>query len=210
MRHGLVAIVSGILGLGLAVEAGAGPPTDQLRRYTDQVVKVLEDPALKGEEQRGERRAAVRKVATEIFDVEETARRALGRHWQARTPAEREEFVQLFADLLERTYIARIDQYGGERIKYVGESIDGANATVRARVVTREGTEIPVDARMLRKGERWLMFDVAIENVSLISNYRAQFDAIIRKSSYGDLVQRLKSKQHEFLKESPPKPRPSS
>src|SRR5437899_7881516 len=94
--------------------AWAGP-TDQLREYTDQVIKVLDDPALA----RQDRRAAVRKIAHEAFDVTETAKRVLARHWQARTPAEREEVTQLFADLLERTYIARINAYGGERIRYV-------------------------------------------------------------------------------------------
>src|SRR6266704_5750949 len=111
--------------------AWAGPP-DQLREYTDQVIKVLDDPALAQQD----RRAAVRKIAHEAFDVAETAQRVLARHWQARTPAEREEFTQLFADLLERTYIARMDEYGGERIRYTGESVDGELAAVRARIVT--------------------------------------------------------------------------
>ena len=131
--------------------AWAGP-TDQLRVYTDQVIKVLDDPALAREN----RRAAIRKLAHEAFDVTEAAKRVLARHWQARTPAEREEFAELFADLLERTYIARLDEYGGERIRYVGESVDGELATVRARIVTRTGTEVPVESRMVRRGERWL------------------------------------------------------
>jgi phospholipid transport system substrate-binding protein len=174
--------------------AWAGP-TDQLREYTDQVIKILADPALA----RGDRRAAVRKIAHEAFDVTETARRVLARHWQARTPAERDEFTQLFADLLERTYIARLDEYGGERIRYVGESIDGELATVRARIVTRAGIEVPVESRMVRRGERWLIYDVLIENVSLVANYRSQFDRIVRSSSYEELVRRLKQKRDEFL-----------
>jgi len=174
--------------------AWAGP-TDQLREYTDQVIKILDDPALV----RGDRRAAVRKIAHEAFDVTETARRVLARHWQARTPAERDEFTQLFADLLERTYIARLDEYGGERIRYVGESIDGELATVRARIVTRAGIEVPVESRMVRRGERWLIYDVLIENVSLVANYRSQFDRIVRSSSYEELVRRLKQKRDEFL-----------
>jgi phospholipid transport system substrate-binding protein len=177
-----------------AAPAWAGP-TDQLREYTDQVIKVLDDPALA----RGDRRAAVRKIAHEAFDVNETARRVLARHWQTRTPAERDEFTQLFADLLERTYIARLDEYGGERIRYVGESIDGELATVRARIVTRAGIEVPVESRMVRRGERWLIYDVLIENVSLVANYRSQFDRIVRTSSYEELVRRLKQKRDEFL-----------
>ena len=183
-----------MLSLLAGAPAWAGP-TDQLREYTDQVIKILDDPALA----RGDRRAAVRKIAHEAFDVTETARRVLARHWQARTPAERDEFTQLFADLLERTYIARLDEYGGERIRYVGESIDGELATVRARIVTRAGIEVPVESRMVRRGERWLIYDVLIENVSLVANYRAQFDRIVRSSSYEELVRRLKQKRDEFL-----------
>jgi len=183
-----------LLSLLVGGPAWAGP-TDQLREYTDQVIKILDDPALA----RGDRRAAVRKIAHEAFDVTETAQRVLARHWQARTPAERDEFTQLFADLLERTYIARLDEYGGERIRYVGESIDGELATVRARIVTRAGIEVPVESRMVRRGERWLIYDVLIENVSLVANYRAQFDRIVRSSSYEELVRRLKQKRDEFL-----------
>jgi phospholipid transport system substrate-binding protein len=180
----------------VAVPAGAGAPTESVKEYTDAVVKVLEDQSLKAVD----RRAAVRKLATEAFDVQETARRALGHHWQQRTPAEREEFVQLFADLLERTYINKIDFYGGEKLKFTEEKVDGDSAVVRAKVTTKQGTDVPVEARMHKKSERWLIYDVAIENISLISNYRAQFDRIIRTSSYGDLVKRLRN-QGEFLQE---------
>jgi phospholipid transport system substrate-binding protein len=178
--------------------AWAGP-TDQLREYTDQVINVLDDPALA----RQDRRAAVRKIAHEAFDVAETAQRVLARHWQARTPAEREEFTQLFADLLERTYIARMDEYGGERIRYLSESIDGSLASVRARIVTRNGNEVAVESRMNLRGDRWLIYDILIENVSLVANYRSQFDRIVRSSSYDELVRRLKTKRDEFLNESP-------
>ena len=181
--------------------AWAGPPTDTVREYTDAVQKVLEDPALRKED----RRASVRKIAAEAFDVNESARRALGPHWQQRTPAEREEFVQLFGDLLERTYIAQIDLYSGERIRFTEERLDGNLAIVRAKLVTKQGTEVPVEARMNRKGERWLIYDVAIENVSLISNYRSQFDRIIRQNSYPELVKRLRSRG-EMLQEKDAKP----
>ncbi|HYS17193.1 MAG TPA: ABC transporter substrate-binding protein [Candidatus Binatia bacterium] len=181
-------------------------PTDQLREYTDQVTKVLDDPSLA----RQDRRAAVRKIAQEAFDAAETAQRVLARHWQSRTAAEREEFTLLFADLLERTYIARMDEYGGERIRYLGESVDGNLASVRARIVTKNGTEVAIESRMNRRGERWLIYDVIIENVSLIANYRSQFDRIVRTSSYEELVRRLKTKRDEFLNESAPRARGSS
>ena len=181
--------------------AWAGPPTDTVREYTDAVQKVLEDPALRKED----RRASVRKIASEAFDVNESARRALGLHWQQRSEAEREEFVQLFGELLERTYIAQIDLYGGERLRFTEEKLDGNLAIVRAKLVTKQGTEVPVEARMNRKGERWLIYDVAIENVSLISNYRSQFDRIIRQNSYPELVKRLRN-HGEMLQEKDPKP----
>ena len=114
-----------VIALSVRGYAWAGPPTDQLHAYTDQVLKVLENPALT----LPERRAAVRTLAAEAFDVSETAKRALGPHWQQRSPAERDEFVTLFANLLEQTYISRIDEYGGERIRYVGEQVDGDRAT---------------------------------------------------------------------------------
>lgn len=194
------AVAAGLFLASLPV-AWAGPPTETVREYTDAVQKVLEDPALRKED----RRASVRKIAAEAFDVNESARRALGLHWQQRTQAEREEFVQLFGDLLERTYIAQIDLYSGERLRFTEEKLDGNLAIVRAKLVTKQGTEVPVEARMNRKGERWLIYDVAIENVSLISNYRSQFDRIIRQNSYPELVKRLRTRG-EMLQEKDPKP----
>jgi phospholipid transport system substrate-binding protein len=176
----------------------AGVPTDILKTNIDKVIKVLEEPALKGRVK--ERRTAVRKIAAEIFDVDETARRSLARHWQARTPAQREEFVQLFGDLLEVTYISKIEQYGGEKIIYLGDSVEGEQATVRTKLITKQGTDIPVDYRMLKKGgDKWMVYDVVIEGVSLVSNYRTQFNKIIQTSSYEELVKKLKTKQEELI-----------
>ena len=178
--------------------ARAGQPTDQLSTQIDGVLKVLENPELRKESKARERRTAIRKIANDIFDFGETAKRSLARHWAQRTAAERDEFVQLFADLLERSYISRIELYGGERIAYVGETIDGDQATVRTRLTTKEGTDIPVDYRMLKRGGKWLVYDVIIEGVSLIANYRAQFNKIIRTASYEELVKKMRSKQEEF------------
>ena len=173
--------------------AWAGAPTDQLRGRVDRVLRVLEDPQLKPETRAVERRASVRAIVAEIFDFRELSQRALGPHWQGRTPSERDEFIQLFANLLERSYIDKIELYSGaERIQYTGEMLDGDQvATVRTRIVTKQGTEIPVDYRMRRIGDRWLVYDVAIEGVSLVANYRAQFNRIIQRSSYKGLVEQL-------------------
>ena len=206
MKKLLVILLIAIFALSGGAYAWAGLPTDQLRAYTDQVLKVLENPALT----LPERRAAVRTLAAEAFEVSETAKRALGPHWQQRTPAEREEFVKLFANLLEQTYISRIDEYGGERLTYVGEQIDGDRATVRARIVTKKGGEVSVESRLLRKEDRWLIYDVLIENISLISNYRSQFDRIIRTASYEDLVKRLKTRTELPNGKEPHAPRPTT
>ena len=189
----------GVLGLTLIVgtsapAAWAGVPTDQLRGSIDKVLKLVGDPAGKRDTPR-ERRAALRKIADDIVDWDETARRSLGIHWQQRTPAEREEFVRLFADLLERSYMSKIELYDGEKIGYAGDTIDGDQATVRTKLVNRHGNEMGVNYRMLRRdGDRWKVYDVEIEGVSLVANYRTQFNNLLRRSSYPEVVRVIKAK----------------
>jgi len=173
--------------------ARAGAPTDQLKASVEQIVKVLENPGLRSEARSQERRAAIRKEAEGVFDFTETAKRALGRHWQALAEKDRQEFTSLFTDLIERAYISKIERYSGERIAYAGEAVDGGLATVRTRFVTKQGTEVPVDYRMQQRGDRWLVYDVSVEGVSLINNYRTQFDKIIQTSSYAELVRKMKA-----------------
>src|SRR5947207_12420561 len=175
-----VVVLALALVAGAVAPARAGAPTDQVREYTDAVVRVLEDPALKAEDKKPERRAAVRKIASEVFDVQETARRALGPHWQQRTPQQREEFVQLFAELLEQTYISKIDFFGGEKLRFTEEKVDGDNAVVRAKVMTRQQTEVPVEARLLRKTDRWLIYDMRIQSITLFGSCRARRDPTCR------------------------------
>ncbi len=179
-------------------DALAGPPTEQLRTEIDRVVKTLDDPALKGDAKTLERRTRVRAIANDIFDWAETAKRSLARHWQPLSDVQREEFVKLFGDLLERSYISKIELFGGEKILYVAESVDGDQAVVRTKIITKQGTDVPIEYRMLRRGDRWLVYDVVIESVSLISNYRTQFNKIIQTSSYQELVKKMKTKQEEF------------
>ena len=200
-RRGFALAVVVLAAAVLGSPAWAGTPTEQLKSQIDLVLKVLDDPDLKKENRARDRRASVRRIANDIFDFSETAKRSLARHWQSRTPAEREEFVQLFGDLLERSYISKIELYGGEKIGYIGESMDGDLATVRTRIVTRHGSDIPIDYRMHHLGSRWLVYDVSIEGVSLIANYRTQFNKIIQTSSYAELVKRMKTKQEEFLED---------
>lgn len=182
--------------LGGAVEAGV--PTDQLRGATDRVLKVLQDPELKQPAKAEARRRQIRAIADEIFDWQETGKRALARHWQGRSPNERQEFSALFADLVERSYISKIEQYSGERIVYGGETVEGDQATVRTKLITKSNTEIPIDYRMQKEGDRWRAYDVVIEGVSLVGNYRSQFNRIIVQSGYDVLVGKLKAKQGEL------------
>jgi phospholipid transport system substrate-binding protein len=190
-------LLTSMLVLLVAGDASAGPPTDQVRGSIDRVLKILSDPELKKEAKTAERRAMVRTVANEIFDFSEISQRSLARHWTARTPAERQEFVQLFGDLLEHSYISKIETYSGEKIQYAGEVPDGDQAVVKTRIVTKQGIEIPVDYRMFLKADRWRAYDVNIEGVSLVSNYRTQFNTVIQRTGYPDLVTKLKAKQAE-------------
>src|SRR5262245_59290529 len=160
-RRALVAAVL-LLCLLPCREGWAGAPTDLLRTQIDRVLKTLDDPELKKEGRARERRVAVRRIAEDIFDYNETAKRSLGRHWQSRTPAERKEFVDLFANLLERSYLSKVELYNGEKIVYLGDTMDGEHANVRTKLITRQGTEIPVDYKMVRQGERWIVYDVII------------------------------------------------
>jgi phospholipid transport system substrate-binding protein len=198
MRRLAVLGLTAALALAAGSAAVAGPPTDQLKATIDQVLQILTDPALKQPGKAEERRAKIRAIANEVFDWQEIGKRALARHWQARSPQEREEFSKLFADLLERSYVGKIEAYSGEKILYGEETVDGDQATVRSKLITKSGTQIPIDYRMQKVGDRWRVYDVLIENVSLVGNYRSQFNRIIQQSGYADLVQRLKTKQEEL------------
>jgi phospholipid transport system substrate-binding protein len=186
--------ISVVLFVAFATVAQAGEPTDQLKTHVDEVLKVLGNPALRTPDKIEERRDVIRKVANQIFDFEETAKRALGPHWAARTPAERQEFVALFTDLLERSYVTRIEQYGGEKVTYASDQVTGDQAIVKTRIVSKTGTDIPVDYRMYKTSSGWRVYDVNIEGVSLVSNYRTQFNKIVQTESYQALVDRLKSR----------------
>jgi phospholipid transport system substrate-binding protein len=176
-----------------ATAAGTGAPTEQLRSRVERVVTILEDAQLKTKP--AARRAALRTAASDIFDFTEITRRSLGRHWQTATPAEREDLVALMTALLERSYLGRIEQYSGERIVFAGETAEADLATVRTRLVGKGGVETPVDYRVYKAGERWLVYDVSVEGVSLVANYRAQFNKILQTSSTQGLVERLRGKQ---------------
>lgn len=176
----------------------AGEPTQQLKQTIEEVTSILKNQELKSPEKIKERRGAIRKAVGARFDFQEMSQRSLAIHWKQRTPEERKEFVELYSDLLEKTYINKIEGYTDEKVEYTGESIEGDYAVVKTVIVTRR-LEIPMEYRFLKKGDKWLVYDVVIEGVSLINNYRNQFNQIIRSGSYQDLVKRLQEKKEESL-----------
>jgi phospholipid transport system substrate-binding protein len=176
--------------------AGSVRPLDLVKSSVAQVLAVVQSrPA--AEDKNGQRRAEIRRIAAELFDFNEMARLTLSRHWSAQAPREQEEFVRLFSDLLERSYLSTIENYAGERITFLGESVTGSYAQVRSRITTDRRVEISIDYRLIKRGDRWMAYDVVLEGVSLVSNYRSQFNAIVRTSSFGELMTRLRDKQIE-------------
>ena len=191
--------------MALAVLAGppstdAASPTETLQTFFASANTILQsaDP-LRGLEAP---RRGIRQLVDQVFDYQEAAELVLGPVWQTRTPAERTEFVRLFADFLERGFVAMIGSKAsvaaGVSVQYLGEFIEGESATVATSVLTRNGGDLPVEYSMLRWGDRWMVRDVVIEGVSLIANYRAQFIRVIRASSYAGLIARMRGDGDEL------------
>ena len=174
-------------------------PTEQLKTQLERVLKVVQDPEIKQGGRAVERRA-VRKIAEQIFDFGDTARRALARHWAQRSAAEREEFVAVFTDVFEHAYLSKVELLQGDRVAYLGDSVEAGVATVRTQLTTKQGSQLDVDYRMQQRGSsgRWMVYDVLIEGVSLVDNYRNQFNSVIQRSSYQELVRRLKAMQGQL------------
>jgi phospholipid transport system substrate-binding protein len=183
-----------VLTVACSISAFAGEPTEVIRKTTDKIIAIVKDPALQGPEKKRERERLIRAAAEEIFDKEEMSMRTLARHWRERTPAEKKEFMELFEDLLEKTYIDRVEGYSGEKVVYEGERVEGNYALVKVDIMTKQQTKIPVLYRLKKKKAGWLVYDLSIEGVSLVNNYRTQFNSIIMRSSFKDLIEKLKEK----------------
>lgn len=175
-------------------KANAGEPTDQVKETVDVVIEILNNKELSKPEKINERRLNIREAVQKRFDFEEMAKRSLALHWKKRTPQEQKEFVVLFTDLLEDAYIRKIERYGDEKVVYTDERTEGAYAVVRTKIITDKEVEIPVDYKIFKKGQKWEIYDIVIEGVSLVNNYRTQFNQIIRSGSYEELVKKLKKK----------------
>jgi phospholipid transport system substrate-binding protein len=190
---GIAISVAWLLVAESAVASPAVGPSEAVEAAVARVLSIAQDGQAAGAPV-ADRSGEIRRIAGEMFDFDEISRRALSQHWQALPPEEQAEFVTLFRDLLERSYMAQIEACGGERITFVGESIEGNFATVRSKVVTRRGTEIPLDYRLHVRDGRWRIYDVVVGWMSFVSSYRAQFDRVIRMESYNALRERLQKK----------------
>ncbi len=174
--------------------AAAGVPTDQIKATVDRALVVLRDPKFKPAAKTKERRAQLKQILFARFDFTEMSRRALGANWRRRTPQEQEEFVRLFTELLERAYADTIESYTDEKIIYVGEKVDGNYAEVKSKVLTSKGQEFSIDYKTQVVSGEWKVYDVVVENISMVNNFRSQFTRVINNSSYEELVHRLKEK----------------
>ena len=177
-----------------AASVSAGVPTEQIRSTVDRAILVLKDPRLKPPAKTKERRDQLKQILFARFDFTEMAKRALGADWRRRTPKEQEEFVQLFTELLEHAYADIIESYSEDKIIYVGEKLDGNYADVASKVFASNGAEYSLNYKAHLVNSEWRVYDVIAENISVVNNFRSQFNRVIAKSSYEELVRRLKEK----------------
>lgn len=178
-----------------ATAAFAGP-SDDVKKTVDEVVRIVASKEMKQNDQK--RRQALKKTISLVFDYTEMAKRSLGKHWNQRTPDEKKRFAELFATLLENSYAGKIESYNNEKIVYLKELIDGDHAEVKSKVVTAKRDEFTLDYRMINRNGKWMAYDVVIEGVSLVSNYRTQFNKIITNGGYAQLVKKLETKTDEL------------
>ena len=187
-------IVALALCLGFAFTAHAGEPLELVKTTAERAIEIFKDPQFQPQEKKKERIERVKETVSPFFDYEEMARRALGPHWRRRTPAEQQAFVKLFRGFMETIYSDKIDFYSGEKVLFGRESIDDGFAQVESSVVNGKGEEIHIVYKLRRSQGKWKVYDAVIENISIINNYRSQFDRVIGKSSYEELVKVLQEK----------------
>jgi phospholipid transport system substrate-binding protein len=174
--------------------ARAGIPSDQLRQTTDKVLAILQDPQFKSPTKIPHRRDRLRQVIATRFDFPEMAKRSLGSNWQRLNSAEQRQFVQLFTDLLERTYSDQIAAFDGEKIVYGREQQNENQAEVDTKIITKKGEAFSVNYKLLAADQQWKIYDVVIEDVSLVNNYRSQFNRMLANSSSEDFLRKLRER----------------
>jgi phospholipid transport system substrate-binding protein len=191
---GMAAFSLGIFLFLQPVCVAAGAPGDQVRRTVDKLLTIIKDPQLKQEGRKNERHDELKKLIYQRFDFTEMARRALGPEWRRHTPEEQKEFVKLFTDLLERAYLKQIESYNDQKVRYLNEREDSSYAQVDTKIVDNKGQEFSVNYRLHNVNGDWKVYDVVIEDISLVNNYRAQFSRVLASSSYQELVHGMKDK----------------
>lgn len=173
--------------------ARAGEPTDTIKKSIDEVIHVLEDPALKKPEKQQERRKLLEDTIAKRFNFEEMAKRTLGKEWGKRSPEEQKEFASNFRTLLSKTYIGRIENYSGEKFHYIKETTDGDYAEVKTQLDTGQSM-VPLDYKMEKKSGEWRVYDIVIEGTGLVQNYREQFKRILNREGFDALAKHLRDK----------------
>jgi len=166
-----------------------------MRTTVDKVVAVLKNPGLKSAARKVDRRDQLRQVIYPRFDFAEMAKRSLGSHWRSRTPEEQQEFEELFTDLLANSYVDQIESFNDEKILYLREIMDNNHAEVSTKIISSKGEEFSVNYKLHLANGSWKVYDVVIENISLVNNYRSQFNRIITNSSYDELLRKMKEKK---------------
>jgi phospholipid transport system substrate-binding protein len=182
-----------------SASAQAGPATETVRATFAEANKIITDPATA--DRPHERIAAIRMLFSRIFDFRGASERALGPQWYARTPAEQRDFTYVFGDFVQRGFVywlasvAEVDgNGGGVTVEYLNESLDRDRVAVHTTILARGGRLVRLDHEMVYQGKRWMVRDLTIEGISLIANYRAQFDRVMRSSSYHELIARMRER----------------
>lgn len=194
-----IGVCSGTIALMLSifpVFALAGDTTDQVKTELDQLTALVKDPALQDKAQEGTRKSMVKERIVRWFDLHEMARRSLANHWAKRSAQERKEFVELFGDLFVESYTTLVvDHLGDQQVTYLSEQIDTQDAVVKTKFLSKRNEPTFVDFALLRRGNAWIPYDVVIDEVSIVGNYRIQFDKVIRNQSYEALAKKMRLKR---------------
>lgn len=189
-------IVPFIITLLFMASQAFATPSEDVKKTVDEVVRIVSDKNMKRNE--GKRRQTLKRTIGVIFDYSEMAKRSLGKHWNDRSDTEKRQFIDLFATLLENSYAGKIESYNNEKIVYLKENVNGNFAEVKSKVITAKRDEFTLDYKLTKKNGKWMAYDVIIEGVSLVSNYRTQFNKIITNKGYPELVKKLKTKRSEL------------
>jgi phospholipid transport system substrate-binding protein len=162
---------------------------------------ILRDPSLQVPERLAERRQKLWETLEPVFNFDEITKRSLGRYWKERTPEERREFRDIFVEILKDAYLGKSDSYSGQSIVYLRETVLEDKSKVQTNFITSDKKEIAVDFNMINRNDQWQIYDVIIEGVSMVGNYRSQFDSILTDSTFEELMQKMRIKRQEFVEE---------